>query len=302
MPSRSVLLKQLLQDRHWQTYRTFCREYNKAARIVDNELVGSEPSRAQLHRWLTGDLRGIPYSHHCRVLEAMFPGIRAAQMFKPVSDVSFHGGRADDERAKTEEQESTSGSRNREFDGRIIFVTLDCAIDIDAVGSSEIVYRYELLNRTDRPIRRIIREQWFETTDGRLRIEPLGDLDDRQVKIQRIHDTPNMSKFACVFSPSVEPGDSATVGYVVRGGIFVHDHYWRQSVPGYTQKLTLTLRHRSASMLVNCFAIVDRNDGSQESAIDDIDCLHVDGDAIIAVTREDLELGEAVTVRWEVSR
>ncbi len=29
------------------------------------------PSRAQFHRWTTGDLRGLPYTDHCRVLEHM---------------------------------------------------------------------------------------------------------------------------------------------------------------------------------------------------------------------------------------
>jgi hypothetical protein len=79
-----VLLKVLLRERHWQTYRTFCREYDKAAATVDSYLVGSWPSRAQLHRWTSGHLKGLPYPDHCRVLEAMFPGHLAEQLFQPV--------------------------------------------------------------------------------------------------------------------------------------------------------------------------------------------------------------------------
>jgi hypothetical protein len=77
-----IRLKVLLQTRHWQTYGTFCREYDRAARDIDSVLVGSYPSRAQLHRWQSGELKGLPYPHHCRVLEEMFPGWTAAQLFE----------------------------------------------------------------------------------------------------------------------------------------------------------------------------------------------------------------------------
>jgi hypothetical protein len=118
--AQSVLLKQLLQERHWQTYWTFCREYNKAARTIDKELVDSEPSRAQLHRWLSGDLKGLPYAHHCRVLEAMFPRITSAQMFEPMPDAS----------KQTEYPASQLAARirepgNREPDGRVHCASLE---------------------------------------------------------------------------------------------------------------------------------------------------------------------------------
>jgi hypothetical protein len=79
-PGSGVLLKTLLCQRHWQTYRTFCREYDKAAATIDKTLIGSWPSRAQLHRWLTGTMKGLPYPDSCRVLEAMFPGYTANQL------------------------------------------------------------------------------------------------------------------------------------------------------------------------------------------------------------------------------
>ncbi|BCJ55074.1 hypothetical protein Asp14428_65490 [Actinoplanes sp. NBRC 14428] len=83
MSATPVLLKTLLQRRHWQTYRTFCSEYDKAASRIDPLLKGRWPSRAQLHRWLSGTMKGLPYSDHCRVLEAMFPGYTADQLFSP---------------------------------------------------------------------------------------------------------------------------------------------------------------------------------------------------------------------------
>ncbi|MFI6457528.1 DUF5919 domain-containing protein [Streptosporangium amethystogenes] len=81
MTGRQIVLKTLLQQRHWQTYKTFCKEYDKAAKLVDSTLQGKWPSRAQLHRWLSGELKGLPYSDHCRVLETMFPGWSIEELF-----------------------------------------------------------------------------------------------------------------------------------------------------------------------------------------------------------------------------
>jgi hypothetical protein len=82
MDGCQVRLKVLLQERHWQTYRTFQREYDKAARSVDLALVGTWPSRAQLGRWLSGELKGLPYPDHCRVLEKMLSGWTVEQLFE----------------------------------------------------------------------------------------------------------------------------------------------------------------------------------------------------------------------------
>jgi hypothetical protein len=82
MVDESVVLKVLLRERHW-TYDAFCVEYNKAGKVLDARLVQSSPSRAQFHRWLAGDLRGLPHPDACRVLEALFPGWRVEQLFAP---------------------------------------------------------------------------------------------------------------------------------------------------------------------------------------------------------------------------
>ena len=82
MAAQPVRLKLLLGQRHLQTYGTFRREYDKAAKSVDAELAGTAPSRAQFYRWLCGELSGLPYPHHCRVLEKLFPGWTAAQLFE----------------------------------------------------------------------------------------------------------------------------------------------------------------------------------------------------------------------------
>ncbi|MEV0228127.1 DUF5919 domain-containing protein [Nonomuraea sp. NPDC050786] len=43
MTDQQILLKKLLTQRHWQTYSTFCKEYDKAAKKVDPSLQGGWP-------------------------------------------------------------------------------------------------------------------------------------------------------------------------------------------------------------------------------------------------------------------
>lgn len=373
-----ALLRDLLRERHWQIYRTFCMQYDKAARTVDASYVGTYPSRAQLHRWQSGDLKGLPYPQHCEVLEAMFPGVKAAEMFRPASaraaieslvdtDVSTErfrdelsspvgaqiaqpaledvvrqglaGEVRDDWPELATARSSTTpgfplrienptgandgpadavvrglrlhGKRLRmaeseigqlaRLSGAVVDFNLDCSIDIGENGWATVEYRFEIFNLTGSPIRRILREQWFETTDGALRIEPSSS-GDRKVRIQRTHDTANMSKFACEISPAIAPGEVGVIGYTTSGGRFSHDHYWRQSVPRHTRHFTLTIRHRGVDLLLGATAMEDQVDGSQTSVLDDLTCEDEDGAARMTVTRNHLRPGQAVTLRWEVSR
>jgi hypothetical protein len=80
--AQPIVLKVLLQHRHLQTHRAFCREYDRVAADIDPTLRGGWPSKAQFYRWLAGDLVGIPYADHCRVLEKMFPGWTVDQLFQ----------------------------------------------------------------------------------------------------------------------------------------------------------------------------------------------------------------------------
>jgi hypothetical protein len=83
MTSQPTLLAVLLEGKGLQRYGTFRAAYEKAARAVDRNLGGTAPSRAQFHRWITGDLRGLPYPDHCRVLEHLLTGYAADQLFAP---------------------------------------------------------------------------------------------------------------------------------------------------------------------------------------------------------------------------
>jgi hypothetical protein len=94
-----VLLEALLRERQWHRYGIFRVEYDRAAETIDRHLVGTAPSRAQLHRWISGELRRLPYVDHCRVLMAMFPGHTAEELFGHISQGAFRqpaGSYADD--------------------------------------------------------------------------------------------------------------------------------------------------------------------------------------------------------------
>jgi hypothetical protein len=88
--AESIRLKLLLRQRHWQPYRTFCSEYDRAAKEIDPRLIGTWPSRTQFNRWLAGDIKSLPYPDHCRVLEKMFAGYVVEELFQPHVD---EGGR-----------------------------------------------------------------------------------------------------------------------------------------------------------------------------------------------------------------
>jgi peptide deformylase len=79
--AKPIVLKVLLQQRHLQTHSAFRREYDRVAADVDRTLKGGWPSKAQFYRWLSGDLIGLPYADHCRILEGMFPGWKVDQLF-----------------------------------------------------------------------------------------------------------------------------------------------------------------------------------------------------------------------------
>ena len=387
MSVEPVALKVLLQNRHLQTHRAFCREYDRVAAKADPTLRGSWPSKAQFYRWLSGELVGLPYPDHCRVLESMFPGWKVNQLFqthdggidfvpKPTKEQKTltaqptqPAGSAD--RSSTElstvlasiergleapavgqagwgshlparsgtfsssdaafplrvgvpgsEPEETPAQRIArsllavskrlrlseaevtqlvKLAGHVVELDMTCSIEIDDTGWSTVTYSHQLLNLTNRPIKRLTRELWFENTDGPLTIEP-SPSNDRKVAIQRTHDMSNLSKFACHISPGIDSGDTATISYLCRGGQFVHDHYWRQAVPRYTRHLTLNIRHHGVHMLLNCTAIEEQADGSEVSATEDLLCTDDAGDALITVTRNYLQPSQAVTLRWEVSR
>ncbi|MGH3995166.1 MAG: hypothetical protein ACRDSN_22215, partial [Pseudonocardiaceae bacterium] len=78
----STLLRELLRRRCLHHYREFCRAYDIAAATIDTKLVGGYPAEPQFHRWIYGETGELPHPGHCTVLEAMFPGYSARQLFE----------------------------------------------------------------------------------------------------------------------------------------------------------------------------------------------------------------------------
>lgn len=183
--------------------------------------------------------------------------------------------------------------------GSLIDLRLEILIDIGEGGWARVAHRHELLNLTSRPVNRVVRELWFEHTDGPLRLIP-QEKDDRRLVIQRIHDAGNFAQFACQISPAVLPGESALVRFTCEGGRFVSNHYWRQMLRRPTRHLTIGVRHRGVGHLASCTAVDEHPDGSESSIAESVIWDYDGADAIITLARDQLTLNEVVTVRWEV--
>jgi hypothetical protein len=358
-------LKGLLQARHLQTHAAFCREYDRLARELDPALVGKWPSRVTLHRWMTGDVKRLPYPDHCRILEGMFRGWTAEQLLQ-IADTP-EGGASPPKTAElvealrqglaapepqatwslplrsplpsqgaaatgtltlpprlTETMHAVEGDMVHNLgrklvalqktlrlsdeetrllanlSGHVVELSLAVAITIDAGGGSAVTYRHELLNLTPTPLRRFSRQLWFKHTSGALAISATP-LDDHKVMIQRTHDAPSMSKFACQFSPAIEPGDTSRFEYRCTGGCFLDELYWRLTIRHPTRHATLNIRHERASLL-RCSAIEEMPDGSEVVATDDILWDYEGADLTMTLTRDYLHPNQALTLRWEIDR
>ncbi|MGH4017061.1 MAG: hypothetical protein ACRDSL_24670 [Pseudonocardiaceae bacterium] len=78
----STLLRELLRRRCLHTYRDFCLAYDTAAATIDPALVGSYPRTATVPPVDLRTDRRTPPPRHCTVLEAMFSGYSARQLFE----------------------------------------------------------------------------------------------------------------------------------------------------------------------------------------------------------------------------
>jgi hypothetical protein len=182
-------------------------------------------------------------------------------------------------------------------------IELDLSLDIDIRedGRATLVYRHTLVNIGTPPATRMAREVWFKHTEPPIRIEPVTVGDTRMV-VQRVHDTPTLVKFACQVSPALQRGATATVQYVVTGGLFLTEFYWRQATPRYVRHLAIQLRHRGAGRLCDCAAVEEHPDGSENSAAEQLRWDYEGPNLLVTLTRNDLRPNQAVTLRWELDR
>lgn len=75
----TVPLKALLQERRLHAYSAFVDEYVRCAKELS--VPQHAPARTQYYRWVAGQVRDLPRSYHCQVLEHMFPGWTAEELF-----------------------------------------------------------------------------------------------------------------------------------------------------------------------------------------------------------------------------
>ncbi|PQM45254.1 hypothetical protein C1Y40_04578 [Mycobacterium talmoniae] len=77
------VLKSLLEQRHLQAHSDFVAEYNRCAHELNLARRPEPPTKAQYYRWIGGNVKNLPRPHHCAVLERMFPGWEAKELFGP---------------------------------------------------------------------------------------------------------------------------------------------------------------------------------------------------------------------------
>lgn len=78
---RVIALKSLLEERHLHAYSEFVAEYNRTAKELGVSRQAAPPTKAQYYRWLGGEIQNLPRGYHCAVLERMFPGWTAKELF-----------------------------------------------------------------------------------------------------------------------------------------------------------------------------------------------------------------------------
>ncbi|MQY26731.1 hypothetical protein [Nocardia aurantia] len=85
----SIALKVLLQDQRLHEHTAFSAEYKKHAAALDlSGNAAAPPTKGQYYKWLAGTLNTVPRGHHCRILESMFPGWTAEELFSPADVVA----------------------------------------------------------------------------------------------------------------------------------------------------------------------------------------------------------------------
>lgn len=76
------VIKDLLREKHLHEYLAFATEYRRTARRLELR-TAEPPTKATYYHWLSGQLQGLPRGYHCIILEQMFPGWTAKDLFTP---------------------------------------------------------------------------------------------------------------------------------------------------------------------------------------------------------------------------
>ena len=332
MGGQHVRLRDVLHERHWQSHGTFCREYDRAAKAIDPRLAGSWPSRAQFHRWLTGDVKGLPYPDHRLVLQRMLPEWTVYQLFELCGPV------CPTELAAQEPQQFAD------------VVARSIAEGLWAQGTA--VKDWGIGGVTRTPVRAVrpppVAGAPADSADGPLpesiahkllalgqvqRIPPneltqlaslAGNLVDLSVSIDltiaedggcevtyRYHvlnltDAPVTRLSRDLWFQHSRgrldlvalPGDAVGFGYACSGGEFRKDYYWRQQILRYTRQFTLSVRHQGTRGLAGFTAIEELPDGTENHS-QSVAWSYDNGDIVMIFTLDHLRPSQYATLRWE---
>jgi hypothetical protein len=288
----ATVLKTVLRERFLQTYELFRDEYRKTAAKIDSQ--NDAPSRTQFHRWLSGDLKSLPHARHCRVLAEMFPEWSPHTLFLPAEQY-----------ANAKPPPATPASSGHRPSSattealRVVDAHTRISILVDSDGKAEVEYIYEIVNLTDHPVSRVPRAIWFKHVHSEIRIEPIQH-GDHQVMIEMLHQAEPQKKFAYHLSPAIEPGESASYGCVIIGGLFVDEYFWRQSVLRDTDHMTMVATHRGQT-LSRTWAIEELTDGSETLVSDQIRWRQDNGDLRLQLERSHLKPTQVVELTWETN-
>ncbi len=193
----------------------------------------------------------------------------------------------------------------REPAGEVIDRCLSLDIDVAPDGSVTLNYRQELVNNSSQPSLGSPGNCGSSTPASpgdRGRAPGRGRRDARNLIIKKIHQTTLNATYGCQIYPAVQPGQSATVAYTCTGGRFVDEFYWRQAVVVPTAELRMRLTHRGIRQLTDCSGLEERPDGSELSVADSIAWTRTDDAVVVELTRQNLEINQALTLRWDFAR
>jgi hypothetical protein len=308
-----------------EDFRAACAERNFTAMFLlmkkwdgtsQDKIASQVPGLSQSR--VSEICRGVASIQHLHVIEKLADGLRIPGGYFGLAPRPWESGEAVVDVARAEAAVSaavttigaapvstpaTGGAGLPAAVGDVIDRQQAIEIEVDADGWATVTYRHELHNASSEPFTRFTRELWFEHTTGSLTLEAIPGLDpDRNVIVQRIHDTALNTKFACQLFPALQPGESARFGYTCTGGRFVYDHFWRQSTSRPTDELTIRLRHAGITSLGRCSASEERPDGSEVSATESLTWHQDEGGVAIELTRKGLRPNQAVTLRWDPPR
>lgn len=182
--------------------------------------------------------------------------------------------------------------------GHLVDLSVTVDLHIAADGLCSVTYRYHSLNLSDRPVYRAPRDLWFQHSRGKLDLVALREGTTR-IALQRMHTADNVAKFACQFSPPIQPGETASFGYRCSGAEFRGDWYWRQQFVRHTRAYTLNVRHEGLKDVGGITATEELPDGTETLAQETISWDYDGDDLIMTFVRDHLEPDQYATLRWE---